>query len=212
MRIEYYNTDGIDIEYIGDREVTLNEEMNLGIVRFQDNISRKDKRKVVHKLFVKSVKQKYRIFNKPKQYKMNRVYVNELNNNREEILDYSFSYADDIAVFAYSCKYDLGIDIVNPLRVQSTELRFFLSDEKVFRILKNPMFEMPVLSWCIQEAVSKLERTGLMKKYIITDILKKEGYFKMFYSANDFDSIKSCNLLLFKFDYFCIATIFRIKD
>lgn len=152
-------------------EYSVSEDVSLYVFSFRDKTTKKAIKKSLHRFFSDNVLSG--LHNIEASGEINKLFFEEEGCRRT--LYYSFSYSDEMAVLVCAKDRNVATDIVNPERVEALETEFFIIPAKAYEEVKSTGFGIKTLSWALQEAIGKMKRTGLKKKYALTDILSREG-------------------------------------
>lgn len=181
----------------------------LGLITSLQPIKRNEMRKIAHKFFFESVKKEIEYEEIKRNSIINSVLLLDRDGN-EYVLYYTFSYSDNRAVYMYSVLYDVGIDLVNPYRIIHMDLNFYALSTDNYGILAGTGYDCKTLSWCLQEAISKLQKTGLTEKYIITNTTynKNQNEYNIIYFSILKKVMKICFCKIISFNGFCLCIVY----
>ncbi|MGG7178793.1 hypothetical protein ACQPU1_14420 [Clostridium paraputrificum] len=186
------------------------KDITVGIIKFPEKISRNRMRRIAHEVFRTSIQVKYDLFQiKLNEVERNILYGYTVKNARKIRIAYSFSYVEGIATFIYSDIYNVSLDIENPYKVEPLDVFLFRLDREIYRKMELYEYGIKTLSWCLQEAIGKLERTGLDKKHVISNVEKKKNHFILNYYQVGSNEVKYCNMLISKINDFYLIINYR---
>ena len=187
------------------------KDITVGVIEFYTRIPRKEMRMIAHEIFGTSIKDKYCLtMTKDNKMERNILYGYTKDNDNEIRIAYSFSYVKDIATFIYSDAYNVSLDIEDPHKVEPLDIFLFRLDIEIYKKIKIYEYSIKTLSWCLQEAIGKLERTGLDKKHVISNIKKKKNYFQVSYCEVGSSEVKDCNMLISKINDFYLIINYKL--
>lgn len=125
-------------------------------------------------------------------------------------LCYSFSYSDKMAMYAYSTTGDVAVDVVNPRRIEGKSLDFFLIPFEVYGEIEHTCFGIRTVSWGIQEALGKINRTGLSKKYIVLSTYKRNDRTYIKYGVESRQD--ECEIRILNMYGYCIVVVWKENE
>lgn len=181
-------------------EYSVSEDVSLYVFSFRDKMTKKTIKKSLHRFFSDNVLSGLR--NTMASGEINKVFFEEERHKRT--LFYSFSYSNEMAVLLCAKDRNVAIDIVNPGRVEALETEFFIIPTKAYEEVKSTGFGIKTLSWSLQEAIGKMKRTGLKKKYAVTDILSRESRRFVRFMTDD-GKIEEYELMVLNCQAFCVV-------
>lgn len=180
-------------------ERLISEDVCVYVFSFQDQTPKTAIKKSLHRFFSDNVLSG--LCNTEASGEINKLFFMEKGHRRT--LYYSFSYTDEMAVLVYAKDRNVAVDIVNPERVEALETEFFIIPAKAYRKVKSTGFGIKTLSWALQEAIGKMKRTGLRKKYAVIDILTREG--RWFVRFTEDEKNEEYELAVLNFQAFCVV-------
>lgn len=207
----------LEVIYMIERDKIINyfefrgyKEFILGVITFTEETNSREKRKNTHSIFEESILSKYKatFLKKDKSIK-NLFYVQASDSYKEVKIYSSFSYVANIAIYIYSDTHDVGIDIEDTSKVEPLDIEFFKISNNVYKKLDKKNYKIKTISWCMQEAIGKLEKTGLVEKYVISCIKECDKHFEVVYCIDKLGLKKKASMLIGKINEFYLIINYR---